>query len=336
MKDGTRTRDRLDHNQELYRLSYLHHRAGPRARAGGTIAQAAPRERDVRRPATLPSSAAAVAGFMHARPARRAPRARAGERAAWHDQPDPSGSAPHTTNEHASPRTGSTTHLGTLGLDGRPARRPRRVDASRNRERILAAAGRVLAERPAEATMEEIAAAAGVGKGTLYRNFSGRAELARALLDERARRTQSTVLGEAAPAAGGDADVRLARVLTSLLDFTLDNLDLLCIAEEAPAPERRASGAYLWQRQVVSALLREAAEGGAQVDVDHLADGLLALVQPDLVRHQMRAVGLAPARIRSGIERLARAAVPPQGGAVDTSRPAVTTPRARPRRSQAQ
>jgi hypothetical protein len=29
VSDGTRTRDRLDHNQELYQLSYAHH--GPNA-----------------------------------------------------------------------------------------------------------------------------------------------------------------------------------------------------------------------------------------------------------------------------------------------------------------
>ena len=28
VSDGTRTRDRLDHNQELYLLSYAHHGAG--------------------------------------------------------------------------------------------------------------------------------------------------------------------------------------------------------------------------------------------------------------------------------------------------------------------
>jgi hypothetical protein len=28
VSDGTRTRDRLDHNQELYLLSYAHHDAG--------------------------------------------------------------------------------------------------------------------------------------------------------------------------------------------------------------------------------------------------------------------------------------------------------------------
>jgi hypothetical protein len=33
VSDGTRTRDRLDHNQELYLLSYAHHVAGRLARA---------------------------------------------------------------------------------------------------------------------------------------------------------------------------------------------------------------------------------------------------------------------------------------------------------------
>ncbi len=31
MNDGIRTHDRLDHNQELYQLSYVHHDAGPEA-----------------------------------------------------------------------------------------------------------------------------------------------------------------------------------------------------------------------------------------------------------------------------------------------------------------
>jgi hypothetical protein len=35
VSDGTRTRDRLDHNQELYRLSYAHHDCPAAARAAG-------------------------------------------------------------------------------------------------------------------------------------------------------------------------------------------------------------------------------------------------------------------------------------------------------------
>ena len=34
VSDGTRTRDRLDHNQELYQLSYAHHAAA----SGATFA----------------------------------------------------------------------------------------------------------------------------------------------------------------------------------------------------------------------------------------------------------------------------------------------------------
>ncbi len=53
----------------------------------------------------------------------------------------------------------------------------RRPDAERNRDRILAAARAVLADRTAEVSMAEVARRAGVGMATLYRNFQGRREL---------------------------------------------------------------------------------------------------------------------------------------------------------------
>lgn len=52
-----------------------------------------------------------------------------------------------------------------------------RADARRNRERILAAALELFAEREPCVPMEDIARAAGVGVGTLYRHFPDRAEL---------------------------------------------------------------------------------------------------------------------------------------------------------------
>lgn len=55
-----------------------------------------------------------------------------------------------------------------------------RVDAQENRERILAAAGRLFAERGLEVGMREIARRAGVGPATLYRRFPTR----QALIDE--------------------------------------------------------------------------------------------------------------------------------------------------------
>jgi AcrR family transcriptional regulator len=55
-------------------------------------------------------------------------------------------------------------------------RRRRRSDAALNRTRIIEAAHRLLADDP-DATMGQIAAAAGVGRGTAYRHFPSREEL---------------------------------------------------------------------------------------------------------------------------------------------------------------
>ncbi len=63
--------------------------------------------------------------------------------------------------------------------------RPLRVDAERNRARILDAASEVFAERGLEVSLDEIAARAGVGVGTVYRRFANREELVDALFQAR-------------------------------------------------------------------------------------------------------------------------------------------------------
>jgi AcrR family transcriptional regulator len=60
-----------------------------------------------------------------------------------------------------------------------------RSDARRNRELLLGAARTVIAERGADAPLEEIARRAGVGIGTLYRHFPDRADLIDALVADR-------------------------------------------------------------------------------------------------------------------------------------------------------
>ncbi|MFD5750362.1 TetR/AcrR family transcriptional regulator [Streptomyces sp. NPDC127033] len=55
--------------------------------------------------------------------------------------------------------------------------RPLRADAQRNRDKILAAAVRVFSEEGLDAHFERIAKEAGVGSGTLYRNFPTREAL---------------------------------------------------------------------------------------------------------------------------------------------------------------
>jgi AcrR family transcriptional regulator len=59
--------------------------------------------------------------------------------------------------------------------------RPLRVDAQRNRDRLLAEAATVFAERGAEAPLEEVARRADVGIGTLYRHFPTRGALIEAV-----------------------------------------------------------------------------------------------------------------------------------------------------------
>src|SRR4051795_5142748 len=63
--------------------------------------------------------------------------------------------------------------------------RPRRADARRNYEKVLAAASEAFAEGGESTALEEIARRAGVGIGTLYRHFPNRQALVEALyLDE--------------------------------------------------------------------------------------------------------------------------------------------------------
>jgi len=62
--------------------------------------------------------------------------------------------------------------------------RPKRADARRNYEKVLAAAREAFAEGGESTALEEIARRAGVGIGTLYRNFPNRQALVEALYVE--------------------------------------------------------------------------------------------------------------------------------------------------------
>ena len=61
------------------------------------------------------------------------------------------------------------------------AQRPKRADARRNFDKLLAAAAAAFAEDGADASLEDIARRAGVGIGTLYRNFPTREALLEAV-----------------------------------------------------------------------------------------------------------------------------------------------------------
>ena len=62
--------------------------------------------------------------------------------------------------------------------------RPRRKDAALNHERLVQAAREVFAKQGLSATLEDIAKHAGVGVGTVYRNFASKQEIVDSLYNE--------------------------------------------------------------------------------------------------------------------------------------------------------
>src|ERR1700757_4960315 len=65
--------------------------------------------------------------------------------------------------------------------------RIRRADAERNRRRLLDAATQMFCERGLDVGVGEIAQRAGVGRGTLFRNFPSKEHLIAAIVVERMR-----------------------------------------------------------------------------------------------------------------------------------------------------
>src|SRR2546430_6760728 len=110
-----------------------------------------------------------------------------------------------------------------------------RADAARNRTVVLDAAAALFREHGVDAvSMDAVAAAAGVGKGTLFRRFGDKSGLATALLDERERALQSDILSGQPPLGpGAPAAERLRAFADAYLDYVLDHLDLLRMSETA-------------------------------------------------------------------------------------------------------
>ncbi|MFF0541812.1 TetR/AcrR family transcriptional regulator [Nocardia thailandica] len=189
---------------------------------------------------------------------------------------------------------------GTDLLGGAPAP-GERADASRNRAKVLAAAAELFATRdPRSVTMDDIAKAAGVGRGTLYRRYPDRNAIAVALLDEHERALQEQLLRGAPPLGPGapPAD-RLAAFYAAMVGLLDTHAHLVLGAETGGA--RFATGAYGFWAAHVRALLLDAG-----VDrPDALVDALLAPLAAEVYLHQ-RDRGVPTAEIVAGLGLLAR------------------------------
>ncbi|MFI4977103.1 MAG: TetR/AcrR family transcriptional regulator [Solirubrobacterales bacterium] len=182
-----------------------------------------------------------------------------------------------------------------------------RADAVRNRARILAAAERLFAERGAGCvSMDEIAGAASVGKGTLFRRFGSRAALALAVLSEREASFQEAFIrGEPPLGPGAPPTERLIAFGEARLDLLADHAEVLAAAEVGPA--RFSSPPYTVYRLHMTLLLREA---DPRCDAEYLAEALLACLGVDFFLYLGEAREMGLQRLKAGWGELVRRVVP--------------------------
>jgi AcrR family transcriptional regulator len=155
------------------------------------------------------------------------------------------------------------------------ARRPVRTNATR--QKLFDASMLLLGERgPASVTVDEIAAAAGVSKGTVYYNFGSKSELIGQLLEHGVDILESRLTAEQAEA---DSVARLERILGAMLDFFADypSFAQLLVSEMWRTPsEWRSTLTLLRERlvRIVGAAVEHVAQERA-VDPD-VAPGAVA------------------------------------------------------------
>jgi AcrR family transcriptional regulator len=97
------------------------------------------------------------------------------------------------------------------------SRRPKRADARRNYDRLIAAAREAFTERDRSASLEDIARRAGVGIGTLYRHFPTRLALQEGVFRSQVESVCDRGRELAEAPSPGDAFAAWLRVLSGFL-----------------------------------------------------------------------------------------------------------------------
>ena len=184
-------------------------------------------------------------------------------------------------------------------LGGPPSERR---DAARNRERLLDAA-QALVEScgPRAMTMDAVAAAAGVGKGTVFRRFGSREGLMAAVLDHSETEWQAQVLSGPPPLGpGADAWDRLLAFGRTRLETTILHAELI---READRSGGSATGAQAFATTHVRYLLTQL---GVDGNMTILATALLAPLLLPIREQQVDLEGFPVDRVYEGWVDLAR------------------------------
>jgi len=194
--------------------------------------------------------------------------------------------------------------------------RHERRDAMEHRQRILQVAQNLFARHGVHAvSMHQIAKAAGVGQGTLYRRYAHKGDLCMDLLHERHERLQADITTFVATKADLPVLERLDGVLSLSIAFLEEQGALLspiaftemretmCL-DEAPDPQYLSF--YIWLHGIFAGLLTEAVERKevSVLDTSFTADAILVTLNPMFYRMQRQERGLSAEHILQGLRHI--------------------------------
>lgn len=184
---------------------------------------------------------------------------------------------------------------------------PERRDAARNREALMEAAEALIKQHGVRGiTMDALAAAAGVGKGTVFRRFGSREGLMAAVLDHSETEWQAAVMGGPAPLGPGAPPMeRLLAFGESRMLLNFKHAELI---EAAGYPGQRSLQALSFTTMHVRYLLGEL---GVEGDLAYLATALVAPLELIVLRQQADRDQISTTRIVAGWTDLVHRVVRP-------------------------
>ncbi len=171
-----------------------------------------------------------------------------------------------------------------------------RADAARNREALLRAAQKMIDRcGVATVTMDQVAAEAGVGKGTVFRRFESREGLMAALLDHSEKLWQAAVINGPPPLGpGAPAWDRLLAFGRSRVEQSLRYRELI---EAAGIVGSRSYAGYSFAAMHVRMLL---AELGVVDHLPYLTTALLAPLEVPILTQQVQIENYTPEAVVTG------------------------------------
>jgi AcrR family transcriptional regulator len=191
--------------------------------------------------------------------------------------------------------------------------RRERADAARNRRAILVATEELLAtQRPEDISMEQVAALAGVGKGTVFHRFGNRMGLMFALMVQRAHALEEAVTNGPPPLGEGAPDrERLLAFLDAVVEVVSRNKNLMAELGHPVMPQhhvRDDAGDWrdrhpvyrFWHGHISTLIARQRPDADAEL-IAHL---MLGALHSEPLLDQLTTDGRA--RLTSAMQSLVR------------------------------